>query len=776
MPAVDRRESRVRIVDASSAIEKRRKTTVGDFVCISFPFLAVNCFFEALIRFLLLMKPSLSGFALLVLAGCAGRGPGAPAARPNVLLVTIDTLRADRLGCYGWKGAATPTLDALAARGARFETAVAHVPLTGPSHASILTGRNPPGHGFRDNGGYVLPASAKTAAEEFKAAGYRTAAFVSGFPLDRRFGFGRGFDVYDDHLPKGNDPRRAPYLERFADATTEAALRFAAAPSDRPFFLWVHYYDPHAPYEPPGELSQRFAGEAAYDGEIAFVDQQLARLLPALPQQRTLTLVTADHGESLGEHGEGTHGLFVYDATLRVPWILTGPAVTAGGVPKTVARGIDVLPTLLDFAGLGTRPEIEGRSLRPAVEGKEMSDAPAYVESLYPEREFGWAPLFGWRTATVKLIEAPRPELYDLQADPAETKNAFAQHAATVEELRGKLAAAIARTGPSATAELDAETAQRLAALGYLGGGRGGASRAPASQRRDPKDGVRLMPQLNRGMSLARTEPERAIRELSAVISEDPGLLMARRTRAVAYAAAGKHEQAIAELRRIEKEGGLSAEDAIVLGDNLRFSGRLKEAEAVLADTAKKNPAFVQPWLSLAEVHVKEKRLDEAATSFSRALELAPDHIEALRGAGDVALLQEKVVEAAARYTRILEVDPGDAGAMTKLAVVKMREQRPDEAITLLQRAVAREPKNGEALLYLAGALASSGKPAEALPYFERALAVGPRSSMALNGLALTKLALGDRAGAAQAFRESLAKDPRQPDVQRSLAELLAQR
>src|SRR5712692_7602395 len=308
--------------------------------------------------------------ALLVVAGCRGeRAAGTPATRPNVLLVTIDTLRADHLGCYGHGGAATPTIDALAARGVRFVTAIAHVPLTGPSHASILTGRTPLGHGFRDNGGYVIPAEAKTAAEDFRQAGYRTAAFVSGFPLDRRFGFDRGFDAYDDHLPKGNDPRRTPYVERLADATTDAALRWLGSPvpagAPASFFLWVHYYDPHAPYEPPAALADRFRA-APYDGEIAFVDAQLARLLRGLEEKgalaRTVVLVTADHGEALGEHGEDTHGLFVYDATLRVPWIMAGPGLPSGRVAGVVARGIDVLPTLLDYAGLPMPAEIEGRS------------------------------------------------------------------------------------------------------------------------------------------------------------------------------------------------------------------------------------------------------------------------------------------------------------------------------------------------------------------------------------------------------------------------------
>jgi arylsulfatase A-like enzyme/Tfp pilus assembly protein PilF len=724
-------------------------------------------------------RPSFAALlALLLVAGCRReRAAGTTAARPNVLLVTIDTLRADHLGCYGHAGAATPTLDALAARGVRFATAIAHVPLTGPSHASILTGRTPLGHGFRDNGGYVIPAEAKTAAEDFRQAGYRTAAFISGFPLDRRFGFDRGFDAYDDHLPKGNDPRRTPYVERLADATTDAALRWLGSPlsagAPAPFFLWVHYYDPHAPYEPPAALAGRFAG-APYDGEIAFVDSQLARLLRGLEEKgalaHTVVLATADHGEALGEHGEDTHGLFVYDATLKVPWIMAGPGLPAGRVASPVARGIDVLPTLLDYAGLAPAAGVEGCSLRPAAEGHEMNDAPAYAETLYPEREFGWAPLHAWRTSKFKLIEAPRPELYDLEADAAETANRAAAQPARAEELRQKLQAVLSRPAPPAAASVDPETAAKLGALGYVAGGH--AQPVSGGARRDPKDGIHLLPRINRGMSAARTDPQLAIRELTIVLAEDPGLLAALRTRAVAYAAAGRHDFAVADLRRLEKNGQLTAEDAIVLGDNLRFSGRLAEAVAVLERAARENPKFPQPWLSLAEVHIKQHKNAEAAADYQRVLALVPDHIEALRGLGDLALLEGRLDEAAARYARILEVDPGDAGAMTKTGVLRMRVGRGEDAIALFRKAVEREPGNGEALLYLAGALAASGRSAEALPFFERALAAGPRSSMALNGLALTRLALGDRAGAVQAFRESLKMDPQQPDVARTLKEI----
>jgi len=721
--------------------------------------------------------------ATVLLAGCRA-GPSRPRSsdRPNVLLVTIDTLRADHVGCYGYMDASTPAIDGLAQRGVRFETAVAHAPLTGPSHASILTGRIPPGHGFRNNSGFTLSPRVGTAAEDFRQTGYRTAAFVSGFPLDRRFGFDRGFETYDDHLPKGTDRRRTPYVERFADATTDAALRWlatsgSAEPASR-WFLWVHYYDPHAPYEPPADLAERYRG-APYDGEIAFVDRQLARLLHALDVRsdtaRTVVLVTADHGESLGEHGEGTHGVFVYDATLRVPWIMAGPHIPTGRVSHTVARSIDVLPTLADYAGLDRASDVDGRSLRAAADGHEMPDAPSYAESLYPQLELGWAPLYAWRTAAFKFIKAPQSELYDLAHDAAESSNRLTEDQARANALARPLEAVLAHASPLvAPPAVDADTAQRLRALGYLSGGR--AARERGTVLRDPKDGIRFLPHLNRAMSAARTEPELAIRELTTVLEEDPGLLMARRTRAVAYAAAGRHALAIADLRALDQEGELTPEDAIVLGDNLRFAGRLEEAALILERAERENPTFAQPLISLAEVRIQEHKYDEAARLCERVLKLVPDNIEALRRLGDLALLREDVETAAARYERVLALDAADVSALTKLGVVRARSGRPDQAIQLFRQAVDRDPGNADALLYLAGALVSGGQPADALPYFERALEAGPPSTMALNGLGLARLAVGDNARAEAAFRRSLQLDPDQPEIARALAQVRRRR
>jgi choline-sulfatase len=718
----------------------------------------------------------------LALSGCrqTASEPGSAAkAHPNVLLVTIDTLRADHVGSYGDANAMTPTLDALAKRGVRFETAVSPVPLTGPSHASILTGRTPPGHGFRNNGGYVLAPALRTAADDFRQAGYRTAAFVSAFPLDRRFGFDRGFDIYEDHLPRGNDRRRTPYVERHAGATTDAALRWLGAPkagaATHPWFMWVHYYDPHAPYEPPPDFADRFRN-APYDGEIAFVDRELSRVLKAIEQRgeldKTVVLVTADHGESLGEHGEGAHGLFVYDATIRVPWIMAGPEIAEGRVSPTLARLIDVLPTLHDYAGLPPRTDIEGRSLRPAADGRQMREAPSYAESLYSELELGWAPLYSWRAAGFKLVEAPRPELYDLKNDPAEVTNLAGKDTSRVAELRRGLEAALRQqTAPAgAAATADPQTLERLRSLGYLGGS--SSKQAGAGGLRDPKDGVRFLPRLNRAMSAARVEPDVAIRELSSVLSEDPNLFMARRTRAIAYASAGRNDLAIADLRILEKAGQLIPEDAVVLGDNLRFAGQFDEAARVLNRTIQESPKFPQPRISLAEVQFAQHKYADAEATLDNVLKLVPDYIEALRRLGDLAILREDMTVAGSRYARILELDATDAPAMIKLGVVRMRTGQQAEGLRLFQSAIERDPKNSEGLLYLAGALTAGGRSAEALPYLERAVAADPRSTMALNGLGLARLAVGDKARAGAAFRESLRIDPSQPDIARRLSEL----
>jgi arylsulfatase A-like enzyme/tetratricopeptide (TPR) repeat protein len=756
----------------------------------------------------------LAGLALIPAAGLAAWfavRPRVSTAAQNVLLITIDTLRADHLGCYGDRRAATPVLDGLAARGVRFATAIVQAPLTAPSHASILTGRTPPRHGVRDNGTFVLPEDVPTLASAFRASGHETAAFVSGFPLERRYGLARGFDSYDDRFPHGDDPRAA-YIERRADETTAAVLRWLARRSAKAsghWFLWVHYFDPHAPYEPPPESAARVAGRA-YDGEIAFVDTEIGVLLRKLEETgelaRTLVVATADHGESLGEHGELTHGVFVYDATLRVPLIVAGPGVSAGLVSPTVARGIDIAPTVSDLAGVPVAAGTEGRSLRDALSGLSMTDAPAYAEALFSRLQLGWAPLHAWRTARWKLVDAPRSELYALDSDPEEKVNRADQDPGMRAELLRPLRAAVAADRWAGRPAVDAGASERLAALGYLGG----TEAVPlAASPRDPKDGVEMINRLERGIAEAHANPGSSARELAAILAEEPGFSLARRYRAIALAAARDFAGAVAELRILERDHPLPVNDLVLLGDYLRLSGHPDAAQSPLERAAGMDSRSPEPLLSLARTFVAQGRLDEAAATLERVLALVPDHPDALRGLGDVAFGREDMIAAERYYGLVLAADEQDAGALTKMGVIRVRQGRTDDGIELFRRAVAREPGSPEALLDLAAAFVKTGRPAEAAPYFDHTLAVA-RSQPALerntligatrflqgrfdesarayqsalavapaptpelvNGLAWAELKRGREAEAVAQFRRSLALSRNQPEVERLLAQV----
>jgi choline-sulfatase len=728
----------------------------------------------------------LAGAAILLVFLRDGRASSRGPAHRNVLLITIDTLRWDRLGSYGATLKATPVLDRLAEGGARFETAIAHAPLTAPSHASILTGLTPLRHGIRDNGAFVLSPSITTLASSFRNAGYATAAFVSGFPLDRRFGFASGFQTYDDRLPGSSAPGRAAYTERRADETTTHVLTWlhsqqstatsSSSPATVPWFLWVHYFDPHAAYDPPPKWRERMP--TPYDGEVAFVDEQIGRVLARLNELRldtnTVIAVTADHGESLGEHGEETHGVFIYDSTLRVPLIVAGPGVSSGIVANVVARGIDLMPTLLDLADLRVPEGIDGRSLRPALEVRPMPDAPAYIESLLSERQFGWAPLRGLRDARWKYIDAPEPELYDVLEDAAETKNRAADAPHRMETLAHELDER-AQATPTPEAQRprlasDRESAERLRALGYVSG----STPPRTGSRRNPKSGIALINRLERGIALVRSDPRRAVEELRAVLAEDPGVAVARSQLAVALAALGDYDNAIEQLRILTADRSASAEDLLLLSEAHRAAGHTQDAREALRQAAALDPQSPEVVLTEARTFMIARDFDQAASAFSRALTLSPENVEALIGLGEIDMVKGDLSAASTHFERALSGDPSNSMARLRLGLVRGRQGRMDDAIVLLRPVVASSPDNGEALAALGAALARAGKAAESVQYFERAVSAGQRSPAVLNGLGFAKLESGDRAGALEALRQSLAIFPDQPQVQQAVRDLTA--
>jgi choline-sulfatase len=723
-------------------------------------------------RFLLVALAAVAGFVVLaaVLAYVRTRPAETP---PNVLLITIDTLRWDHVGCYGDHEAATPALDALAARGVRFPLAVAHVPLTLPSHASILTGLTPLRHGVRNNADSALGTTMRTLAEQFRDAGFDTAAFVSGFPVHSRFGLARGFAVYDDRFPRGDDPARPPYIERRGDQTVAAAVawldrRPRGAP---PFFLWLHLFDPHAPYDPPEPFRSRFSAHP-YDGEVAFADQQVGVLFDRLKQagllDRTLVLATADHGEGLGEHAEPTHGLFIYDSTIRVPFVLAGPGVPAGRTPTTLARGIDVAPTLLDLARVAALPGVDGRSLQPAWSRPGARDEPAYVESLFARLSFGWAPLHGWREGQVLFIDAPRPELYDAAVDPTETHDLAPARPAEAGRYQRLVRAAAASAAPVQLTSSSAETRERLRSLGYTGG----AGAIPNPSLRDPKDFAALAVRIENATTIERSDPAKAAAEFRAALKEDAANPLARRHLAIALSNLKRFDEALAETRALVDSGAATAETLLFMGDCLRLAGRFDEALAAYAEAARLDPRMPEPGDGEGKTLIAMGRRDEARQAFERVLRLAGDDPDALGGLADLAIERGDLNDARARLEALRARDAEDRSSARKLGVVLVRMGDLDAAVALFGAILARDPGDAEAALDLGGALAKAGRAAEAVPLFERAIAAGTRSPVVYNSLGFARLEGGNEAGAAEALRASLRLKPDQPDIVDALRKL----
>ena len=590
-----------------------------------------------------------------------------PAARPDVLLITIDTLRADHLGSYGDTRAATPVLDRLARRGTRFAHVVAPVPLTLPSHASLLTGVTPLAHGVHDNVGFALGPSVPTIAERFGSAGYETAAFVSGAPLDRAFGLARGFDEYDDRMTRGGDAARPAAVERRADETVAAVaewLRQDPNAHTRPLLLWVHLFDPHAPYEAPEPFRTRFA-DRSYDGEIAFVDSQIGVLLEgvkhARPDRRALVAVTSDHGEGLGEHGEPTHGLFVYDSTIRVPLILEGPGVSPGLVIERMARVIDLAPTLLDVAGVAPLERIDGVSLRPSMNGGAAAAAePAYVESRFGRLCCGWAPVHAWRDGRWMLIDLPKVELYDLAADPGQLRNVAADQPSETSRLRRALGGALARETAPSRQSASSESRARLQSLGYVAGGE-----TIKPSLRDPKDMIALSVRLGRAIEIEDAQPAAAARELDAVLREDPQNPLARR-------------------------------HAGLLVDRLIERVDFAEARARLDAMLGRDPDDMTAAFKLGVVSVRLGDMKRAVSLFRTVIAREPNNGDALVDLGGALLKTGRPAEAATYFQRAIAAGHADALAWNGLAFARLGSGDESGAADAMRESLRLRPDQAE--------------------------------------------------------------------------------
>ncbi len=647
----------------------------------------------------------------------------------NVLLVTVDTLRADALSAYGGR-AATPNLDRLATGGARFTFAHAHAVVTLPSHTSILTGRLPYEHGIRDNSGFRVPDGTATLATWLKDAGFATGAFIGGFPLTRRFGLAPGFDVYDDQISELQGDRAMAVPERPADAVVSRAMGWIDQTPGK-FFGWVHLFDPHSPYAPPPPHREGYT-DSPYHGEVAFVDAALGPLferLRALPRP-TLVIVTSDHGESLGEHNELTHGMFAYEATLRVPLIVAtvtpGQEAGRGRVIESPVRLVDLAPTILDAVGVAQPAGITGASLAPVITG-DTNDRPTYFESMTYNLVRGWAPLRGVIVERDKYIDQPVPELYDLAADPGELRNLAQPRAERLQVLLGVLRT-FDMSPPNRPGRESRQVSEALRSLGYVGG-----TAAPKAVYTEADD-LKNLAGLNRDMHLADEamaagDFDKAIGLLTGVVSQRPDTADAVTSLARAYWSAGDPKAAVDTLDRALAAGLQHDEIRLRLGLYLAES-RLDVSRAVAVLRTLPDDD-IEGLNALGVAYGADSRWADAIAAFERILALEPGNALALQNIAAMHLSRNDL-PAAERFARqAIDRDPQLAKAHTTLGVVFARSNRRESAIDAWKRAVSLDATEFDALYNLVVLLADSGLIGEARAYARQFVDTAPRPAFA---------------------------------------------
>jgi arylsulfatase A-like enzyme/tetratricopeptide (TPR) repeat protein len=670
------------------------------------------------------------GLALAVLltageaAAAAAPATPAPGARPNLLIITIDTLRADRVGAYGGS-LKTPNIDRLASRGVLFERAFAQATTTLPSHTSLLLGLTPLHHGVHDNSNFTVGTGFLTMAEHLKAAGYATAAFISGFPLDSRFGLNRGFDLYDETLEQ-HGSNELSYRERQAGDVLARSLEWL---SDRsgPWFAWIHIFDPHHPYEPPEPYRTQFK-DRLYDGEVAYVDASLKALVDKIEGQawgaNTVVMLAADHGEGLGDHGEDTHGFLAYNTTLQVPLVVCAPGLKAGRTGQ-VAALVDVFPTACELLGLATPPGLDGVSLVPAAKGRKLAKRAVYFEAMFPYYSRGWAPVYGFVEGPEKFIESPIPESYDLSGDFGEAKNLIPPK--DPAPLRARLAKVTAGLSPTDRAgqekRLDRETQERLRSLGYV------SSPQPVHKAAfGPEDDVKTLLPFHLRCQEARTlfdqgRAAEAIDLLKHVLGEREDFDGAYSALGMIYALQGRVADALAVFRRGLEVLPANYMIASPFIHMLLKVGRFDEViRVVAADGRYPFETIADSWNVLGEAYLNAGQLDNARKALGAALDLDERDYLIHRNLGDVELAdfsrsQDRGAyeRAVACYEKAVELNPRDPSSRNALGFSYLQGGRGKEAIPHLLKAIELVPDYDTAVYNLGLAYFQTADYAKAL-------------------------------------------------------------
>jgi choline-sulfatase len=650
-------------------------------------------------------------------------------ASQNVLLITIDTLRADAVGAYGNRTVATPWLDRLAAGGVRFTAAHASTVVTLPSHANILSGVYPFRHGVRENAGFRFPSNVDTIATLLKSRGYRTAAFVSAFPLDSRFGLTRGFDRYDDRFAKSETHTAFRVPERRGADTVAAALSWIGGGADqRPWFAWVHLYEPHFPYLPPEPFASRFSG-SPYLGEVSAADAALGPLLQPIVQpggtRDTLVIVTGDHGESLGEHGEMTHGLFAYEGTLHIPLIAYQPHLFE---PRTVdepVRHVDILPTILDALVAPIPSKLDGRSLLALASGSAGGAAVTYFESLSAAINRGWAPLYGVARGSLKYVDLPVPELYDLASDPSESHDLAPSRPADVRELQRLLALLRTDDRPSRPERENVETREKLRSLGYVSGT--STIKDHYTEADDPKRLIHIDRAIDEVVArYQRGDLRGAMARAEEVVQQRPDMPLSLVHLAFLYNEAGNHRRAADVIGRALALNPAAEDVAALAGAYLTESGQFDEAIRRLSPYVRRAEPDVDVLIAYGVALASAGRTREALDAFNRAHAADPGSGLPLANAATVYLMAGQRDRAAAGFAEALAADPTLARAHNGLGVIEAGRGNNQQALQHWRRAVESDPRDFETLFNIGDLLIKLGRPAEARPYWQMYLETAP--------------------------------------------------
>jgi len=610
-----------------------------------------------------------------------------PARDANVLLITVDTLRADYLSCYGGKAVPTPNMDALAARGVRFAQAIAQVPLTAPSHACILTGTYPPVHKLRDNGGFILDSGVPTLATIAQQAGFETAAFVAAAVLDHAYGLNRGFNRYSDEMTTKRGMGALPGVvpEVRAEIITRRALDWLDSQLQpgggkilkRNFFLWVHYYDPHFPYDPPQPFRARFA-KNLYGGEVAYADAQLEELLKGLTdrglRENTLVMLVGDHGESLGEHGEFTHGVFLYDSTLHVPMIMAGPGIPANRVITGQVRTIDIMPTIVRWLGLLVGEKAQGANLLPALtSGENVPANYAYSETIYPKTNLGWAELRAVRTPVYKWIQAPIPELYRLETDPKESHNVQDQYPGEVDPLRKKIrevASVESSQGLLERQPISSESLRQLQSLGYATAGARRDLRLDMSGP-DPKERVQVLGIIERTSKMINQHQYApALSPLQGAVRQDPSNPFLYHLLGLCHQQLGQHQQAIQVFQQAISNKVDTDQMQAELGNSYLRMGNLQPALDAMETAASMNVANLQNLTNLATLYLQMGRPADAERTLRAILAQDDRSAEAYNLMGTLEIQRGQAELARSYFEKAVEYNPDLAEVYVNLGLL----------------------------------------------------------------------------------------------------------